>query len=235
MQHYLTPSAILKYSQEEFIQDAWDVVGRKVGKENWLINFYQTAKESIGLPIPSDAQAIKMFKIILQEHHDLCQQLKCLEDTASTFLEGNNDYQKLLTIPGVGPIIAITILAEAGNLKRFKHYRQFLKYCGFDLSTQQSGFFRGQTKLSKFGNGRLRYVFWLAATVSIRMRENTFRKKYEDYIKQDPLNNDLKRKGYTAVAAQIACVAYGIVKNETNYRCYHESVIPSGGIPSVQP
>jgi hypothetical protein len=58
---------------------------------------------------------------------------------------------------------------------------------------------------------------------------------YEDYIKQDPLNNDLKRKGYTAVAAKIARVAYGIVKNETNYRCYHESVIPSGGIPSVQP
>ena len=126
-------------------------------------------------------------------------------------------------------------MAEAGNLKRFKHYRQFLKYCGFDLSTKQSGFYRGQTKLSKFGNGRLRYVFWLAATVSIRMRENTFRKKYEDYIKQDPLNNDLKRKGYTAVAAKIARVAYGIVKNETNYRCYHESVIPSGGIPSVRP
>jgi transposase len=235
MQHYPTPSAILKYSQEEFIQNAWDVVGRKVDKENWLINFYQTAQESIGLPIASDAQAIKMFKIILQEHHDLCKQLKYLEETASAFLEGNNDYQKLLTIPGIGPIIALTILAEAGNLKRFKHYRQFLKYCGFDLSTQQSGFFRGQTKLSKFGNSRLRYVFWLAATVSIRMRENTFRKKFEDYIKQDPLNSDLKRKGYTAVAAKIARVVYGIVKNETNYRCYHESVIPSGRIPSVGP
>jgi hypothetical protein len=67
------------------------------------------------------------------------------------------------------------------------------------------------------------------------MRENTFRKKFEDYIKQDPLNSDLKRKGYTAVAAKIARVVYGIVKNETNYRCYHESVIPSGRIPSVGP
>ena len=85
------------------------------------------------------------------------------------------------------------------------------------------------------GNSTLRYAFWLAATVAIRMRENTFRKKFENYIKQDPNNDDLKRKGYTAVAAKMARVVYGIIKNETNYRCYFESVIPSGRIPSVGP
>jgi len=39
---------------------------------------------------------------------------------------------------------------------------QFLKFCGLDLSTQQSGQHRGQTQLSKFGNARLR---WRAAIV----------------------------------------------------------------------
>jgi len=39
---------------------------------------------------------------------------------------------------------------------------QFLKFCGLDLSTQQSGQHRGQTRLSKFGNARLR---WRAAIV----------------------------------------------------------------------
>lgn len=29
-------------------------------------------------------------------------------------------------------------MAEAGNLKKFKHVRQFLKYCGFDLATYKS-------------------------------------------------------------------------------------------------
>ena len=67
------------------------------------------------------------------------------------------------------------------------------------------------------------------------MRENTFRRKFENYIKKDPNNADLKRKAYTAVAAKIARVAYSIVKSETNYRCYFESVIPSGEIASVEP
>ena len=112
---------------------------------------------------------------------------------------------------------------------------EFLKFCGFDLCTHQSGSFRGQSKLSKYGNARLRYVFWIAATIAIRMRENTFRKKFENYVKKDPLNADLKRKGYTAVAAKMARVSYSVVKNQTNYRSYFESVIPSGRIASSEP
>ena len=77
-------------------------------------------------------------------------------------------------MPGIGPIHALTILAEAGDLRRFRHHRQFLKFCGFDLATHQSGQFRGQTRLSKFGNARLRRTFWLAAQVAIQQRDNSF-------------------------------------------------------------
>ena len=52
------------------------------------------------------------------------------------------DFQRLRQIPGIGPIHALTILAEAGDLRRFDHYRQFLKFCGFNLATHQSGQFR---------------------------------------------------------------------------------------------
>jgi transposase len=38
-------------------------------------------------------------------------------------------------MPGIDPILALTILAEAGDLSRFNHHRQFLKFCGLDLST----------------------------------------------------------------------------------------------------
>jgi hypothetical protein len=88
------------------------------------------------------------------------------------------------------------------------------------------------SKLSNHGNAHLRCVFWMAGTVAIRMRENTFRKKYENYIKADPGNPDLKRKAYTAVAAKMARVAYGLIKSERDYRCYYESSIPKGNCHS---
>ncbi len=230
-----TPAFITQYSFDEFVEAAWDISGRKVNKKGWLLDFYETAKTSIGLPVDLNSHAVAMFRIVLREHQSLCQRMKEIEKEADLLLSNNPDYHLLRSIPGIGPIIALIILAEAGNLQRFNHYRQFLKFCGFDLCTHQSGTFRGQSKLSKFGNARLRYAFWLAGTVAIRMRENTFRTKYENYIKQDPTNKDRKRKGYTAVAAKMARVAYGVVKNQVQYRCYHEFDVPSGRIASVGP
>jgi transposase len=218
-----TPNSVTQYSFDEFVEAAWKIAGRKVNKKGWLLDFYQTAQQSIGLPVDKNSQAVAMFRTILKEHQELCQLMSTIETTAKNFLGDNPDYNFLQSIPGIGPIIALTILAETGDLRRFNHYQQFLKFCGFNLSTHQSGCFRGQSKLSKFGNARLRYAFWIAGTVAIRMRENTFRRKFENYIKNDPLNADLKRKGYSAVAAKMARVAYGVVKHQTNYRCYYEN------------
>jgi transposase len=96
---------------------------------------------------------------------------------AEIVLASNLDRRRLMTVPGVGPLTALTILAEAGDLRRFAHYRQFLKFCGMNLSTQQSGRFRGISRLSKYGNARLRMAFWMAAKTAVRMRENTLRRK----------------------------------------------------------
>ena len=46
----------------------------------------------------------------------------------------------------------------------------------------------------------------------MRLRENSFKDKYDRYISADPGNADLKRKALTAVAAKMARVAYGMIK-----------------------
>lgn len=227
------PAAITCYAWEDFQAEAWDVVGRKVNKRGFLKDLYLTAKGSIGLEVSEESQAIGVFRLVLKEHQHLCEKRAWIEKQAETHLKDHPDFQRLQTLPGVGPILALTILAEAGDLRRFSHHRKFLKYCGFDLSTQQSGQFRGQSKISKRGNSRLRYAFWIAATVAVRMRENSFSRKYHRYVRHDPQNSDVKRKAYTAVAAKIARVAYGIIKNGTDYHPYHEASIPSGKIPSA--
>jgi transposase len=74
-------------------------------------------------------------------------------------LDGHADHRRLQQIPGIGPINALTILANAGDLRRFRHHHQFLKFGGLDLATHQSGQFRGRTKVSERGNARLRRTF----------------------------------------------------------------------------
>lgn len=166
------------------------------------------------------------FRLLLAEHQELCRKRAKLEETAHELLKERLDYQILRSVPGIGPIIALTVLAEAGDLRRFHHERQFLKFCGLDLSTAQSGTYRGRTQLSKRGNARLRAALWMAARVAVRMTENTLRQKFSRYVHADPKNADLRRKAYTACTAKMARTIYGLIKHNQLYRAYHEDAVP---------
>jgi transposase len=223
-----TPGHVTALSKDAFIDAAWDVVGRKVSKREVLEDIYETAKSSIGLPIPLESPAIIMFRMVIAEARSLIRQRNQIETMADVLLQDSRDYQLLRKIPGVGPITALTILAEAGDLRRFGHHRQFLKFCGLDLSTQQSGQYRGQTRLSKFGNARLRRSLWIAGQVAIRQRENGFRYKFERYIAKDRDNPDLRRKALIAITAKMARVFHALVKTGADYRPFVEGRVPGG-------
>ena len=224
------PASITALSPEAFSAAAWDIVGKKVSKARLIVDICETAKESIGLPVPVDSRAIAMFRMVLAEARSLNRQRNTIEAEAEALLGGTPDFEALKQIPGIGPIIALTILAEAGDLRRFGHHRQFLKFCGLDLSTHQSGTFRGQTKLSKYGNARLRRALWMAGLVAIRQKENNFRDKYTRYIARDPDNPDLRRKALTAVTAKLARTAHANIKRGTASRPYYEGAVPGGRI-----
>lgn len=227
------PAAVRRYTKAAFVAAAREqVAGRKVDKSRWLADFYDTAATSLGLPVSESSEAMRMFRIVLEEYRALCVLRKRLEADVVTRLAHQPDFIRLQTLPGIGPILAMIILAEARDLRRFGCARQFLKYCGFDLCTEQSGQFRGTTHLSKRGNARLRYAFWMAGTVAIRMQQNGFRRKFEDYIRPDPQNADRRRKAYTAVAAKMARVAYAVITTGIDFRRFPEAAKPGGRIPS---
>lgn len=228
LEMFPSPYFITAMTKEQFTKVAWQVVGRKVSKTHLLSDIYETAKASVALPVSEESDAIRMFCLVLREGRSLIRQRNEIEARAVELLSERRDYQLLTSIPGIGPINALTILAEAGDLRRFRHHRQFLKFCGMDLATYQSGMFRGQTKLSKYGNARLRRTLWLAGQVAILQRTNSFRDKFERYISHDRFNKHLRRKAYTAIAAKMARTVHAIVKNGEPYRPFFEGVNPGG-------
>ncbi len=228
LEKYPTPHMITAMTEEAFIADAWRVVGRKVSKERLLSDIYATAAGSVGLPVQPNSDAVRMFRLVLAEGRSLVRQRNEIEARAVELLSDHADYQLLTTIPGIGPINAMTVLAEAGDLRRFRHHRQFLKFCGMDLATVQSGMFRGQSKISKYGNARLRRTLWMAGQTAVLKRTNSFRDKFERYISKDRHNAHLRRKAYTAIAAKMARTIHAVVKHGEPYRPFFEGVSPGG-------
>jgi transposase len=231
LERFPSPHMITALSQEAFVEAAWDLVGRKVSKERLLSDIYATAAGSVGLPVHPDSDAVRMFRLVLAEGRSLIRQRDEIEARAVELFSDHADYRLLTSIPGIGPINAMTILAEAGDLRRFGHHRQFLKFCGMDLATVQSGMFRGQSRISKYGNARLRRTLWMAGQTAVLKRTNSFRDKFERYISQDRHNPHLRRKAYTAIAAKMARTVHAVVKHGEPYRPFFEGASPGGRTP----
>jgi transposase len=99
--------------------------------------------------------------------------IKALEDEVKTIdkaiektIKGLNttEFESLISIPGIGPVIASGILSEIGTIASFKSHDALAKYSGLTWRINQSGDFNSQeTRMTKTGNKYLRYYLIEAA------------------------------------------------------------------------
>lgn len=59
---------------------------------------------------------------------------------------------------GIGPITAATLIAEIGDITRFKKASQLMAYVGLVPREYSSGNSRWQGKITKAGNSHIRFV-----------------------------------------------------------------------------
>jgi len=119
-------------------------------------------------------------------------------------------FELLVSIPGVGSLTALALLAEYGDQLAHASPRQLTRYAGLDPVLRQSGSsVRGKTRISKQGSSRLRKALYMAALVGVRWNP-VLRSFYERRL----------RKGLTPKPALIAAmrkllhICYGVLKND---------------------
>jgi len=93
-----------------------------------------------------------------------------------------NEYQSLVSIPGIGPVLASGILAEIGSITVFSSQDALAKYAGLTWRQNQSGNFKSDTtRMTKTGNKYLRY-YLIEAANSVRNHvpeySSFYQKKY---------------------------------------------------------
>lgn len=93
-------------------------------------------------------------------------------------LSSNEEVELLSTMPGVGPIIAHTLIAEIGEIERFPSPRHLVSFAGLVPYTRQSGDRLWQGRLCKMGNRTMRTAMVEAAWAAIRCAPQ-IRQRYE--------------------------------------------------------
>ena len=120
-------------------------------------------------------------------------------------------YEKVLTIPGVGKILGMTITMEVGDIGRFKTEGDFASYCrAVDSRRLSNGKQKGQNN-QKCGNRYLAWAFVEAANFAKRYDENC-RRWYDR--KKAKTSAVIATK---ALACKLAKAAWHVMAKQTNY------------------
>lgn len=111
----------------------------------------------------------------LQRIDLLSRQIAQLEQQILLLTRDKADYKRLLEIPGIGKILALTILYEVGEISRFQSVRQFSSYCRVVPGLAQSGKLSRPGRSSKQGNSYLKSALSQAAVAAVRKRQKDSR------------------------------------------------------------
>lgn len=111
-------------------------------------------------------------------------------------------YYLLKTIPGIGDILALTILYEIHTIKRFPRVQDFLSYSRLVKSHKESAGKTYGTSGSKIGNVHLKWAFSEAAVLCLRASEEAKR------FVQSQERRHGKGKAIGILAARLARAAY---------------------------
>jgi transposase len=139
----------------------------------------------------------------------LRHQIKTLEQTVHTRLYHTPAYEQLLTVPGIGTILAQTITLESGDIRRFPTVGNYASYCRCVDSKKMSNGKRKGTGNIKNGNPYLAWAYMEAAQFALRLQPAAQR-FYQRKLAKSRNNTVLARK---AVAHKLSRACYYIMRD----------------------
>ena len=127
-------------------------------------------------------------------------------------------YRLLLSIPGVGPKTALTLLGEYGLQLLQANPKQLTRYAGLEPIVFESGSsVRKRPRISKQGNWRLRRALYMAALTGVRW--NPILKTFYQRKLQQGL---AKKSALVAAMRKLLHLVYGVLHHQQPFNPQHE-------------
>lgn len=209
LEKYFTPENIENAPIDELFEIIKDKSHNRLTKAK-AISIKEAAADTFGIKIAQDAFSFQL-KQLIDRMNFLDKQIEALDIEIMKYYEQFDCY--LHTIPEIGIIGAATILAEIGDISRFKNSSALVAFAGIDPTVRQSGEFNStHNHMSKRGSPYLRHAIFLAATTCSFHNSplNAYYKK-----KRDQGKHHLTATG--AVARKLTTVIYAVLRDSKPY------------------
>lgn len=169
------------------------------------------------LQVPGIADRIaasihRILAALAEEKQSLDQELAAL---IATETEVAGQVRLLTTIPGIGPATAVALLAELGDLTRFRSAREVAAYAGLVPAHRASGTsVRGKPHLSKRGAGTLRRRLFFPALAARRCNP-----AIRAWAEQLAARGKTKMAIIGAVMHKLIRIVFGVLRSRTPFQC----------------
>ena len=117
------------------------------------------------------------------------------------------DYQRCLSVPGIGPVNAAALVA-AYHRGAFAGSDAFVAYMGLDVRIRESGRFKGKRKLTKQGEPELRRLLFCAAHPA------RTHQRFADYYQKQLDKGLSKIAARVALARKLARIAFTLMNRQ---------------------
>jgi transposase len=141
--------------------------------------------------------------------HFLKERIKLIEKAVKSQLTLREEFTYLLTVPGIGDILALTIMAEVGDIARFPRVGDYSSYCRCVKSERLSNGKKNDENKRKNGNRYLSWAYVEAANFAIRFSPSAqafYQKKMaktNGIVAIKALGNKLARASYYMMRDQV--------------------------------
>jgi transposase len=155
--------------------------------------------------------------------HFLNSQEKEIKKEIEKYVKEDTDLKKevsnICTIPGIGVLTAVIVLAETNGFELVRNKKQLVSYAGIDVIEKQSGTsIKGKSRISKKGNRNLRKSMHLPALSAVKWNDN-FRNLYARIVAKQ----GIKMIALVAVQRKLLEMIYIIFKTKVPYDIEYET------------
>jgi transposase len=151
------------------------------------------------------------IKANLSMLHCADEQIDTLEKTVTDRVKLKPEFRFLKTVPGIGPILALTIMLETGDITRFSTVGDYASYCRCVGSKKISNGKKKGSGNTKNGNKYLSWAYVEAANFAIR-----FSARIKSFY-QRKSNKSSRALAIKAVAHKLCRACYHIIKDQVAF------------------
>ena len=168
------------------------------------------AKSSVGIRLGEEAASFQIRTMVSQVEFLNATIAKVEKEVASLLGKVEPD---ITTIPGVSTTTGAQIVAEIGDVKRFRNAASIVKYAGLNSGVDESGKYSAEgVPITKHGSPYLRRSLWLAAN-----RARQYDPRLREYYDKLRRKGKPHRVAVTAVARKLCHVVYAVMRDGKPY------------------